>query len=92
MCSASSASNSSSTPSAEEPRSRHSLAGLASDESSVRTGEKSVWMPSKQALPAASDRLVLGFDLAATFLFGLEGAAARWTGSSICLGFWSRGS
>jgi Glycine transporter len=35
-----------------------------------------VWMPSTQALPAGSDRLVLGFDLAATFLFGLEGASS----------------
>ena len=35
-----------------------------------------MWMPSTQALLPGSDRLVLAFDLAATFLFGLEGASS----------------
>ncbi len=38
-------------------------------------------MPSAQAAAARSDRLVLGFDLAATFLFGLEGASSAVAGN-----------
>jgi uncharacterized membrane protein YeiH len=33
-------------------------------------------MPAPRSLPLSTDRLVLGFDLAATFVFGLEGASA----------------
>lgn len=32
-------------------------------------------MPAPRSLPVSPDRLVLGFDLAATFVFGLEGAS-----------------
>jgi uncharacterized membrane protein YeiH len=32
-------------------------------------------MPAPRSLPVSTDRLVLGFDLAATFVFGLEGAS-----------------
>ena len=44
---------------------------------SVRTGDKPVWMPSIQVAAARADRLVFGFDLAATFLFGLRGGEQR---------------
>jgi uncharacterized membrane protein YeiH len=33
-------------------------------------------MPAPRSLPISPDRLILGFDLAATFVFGLEGASA----------------
>jgi uncharacterized membrane protein YeiH len=33
-------------------------------------------MPAPRSLPVSPDRLVLGFDLVATFVFGLEGASA----------------
>jgi uncharacterized membrane protein YeiH len=33
-------------------------------------------MPAPRSLPVSADRLVIGFDLAATFVFGLEGASA----------------
>ena len=38
-------------------------------------------MASVEAVAARSDRLVLGFDLAATFLFGLEGASSAVAGN-----------
>ena len=33
-------------------------------------------MPAPRSLPISTDGLVVGFDLAATFVFGLEGASA----------------
>jgi uncharacterized membrane protein YeiH len=37
-------------------------------------------MPAPHSLPVSPDRLVLGFDLVATFVFGLEGASAAVNG------------